>query len=804
MQVNSFDSVVTPMPSAGTADPFSTPGASPQPDRLPPITELDALYAAAPAGLCQFDLGFRYVRVNAALAAMNGLSIDAHIGRTPYEIVPSIAAAAEAIFGQVVTSRQPAQVELSGTTVPAPTDVRIWDEQWYPIEVSGALVGVGVVVTDITRRKRAEEELARAERRFRVSQEASPIAFTLMRSVRNDAGEVVDFTWEYVNPAASVILRRPAASLLGRRLLQELPGNAGSRGLFATYRGVVETGVASDYELSYASDGIEGWFRNIAVKLDDGVAVSFTDITARRRAEDAARVRSEQLQTLVEHAPIGVFVVDAALRLAAINPLARPVFAGCEPPVEGRDFEAVMREGWERGFADDTVRLFRHTLATGKSYVESERIASPRSGGPATVYDWRITRFALQGGHFGVVCYLRNITEQVATREALAAAKQTAELANAAKDRFIATLSHELRTPLTPVVAALELMHQDERLPADCRRHVEMIQRNVGLEVKLIDDLLDLGRVASGKLQLDRGPLDINQAVRDACDTCAAPARAKGIRIRCELDPAGARISGDAVRIQQVLWNLLRNATKFTPPDGEVTVTTSVRGDRIAVELRDTGVGIPADLLPRIFDAFEQGGERITRQFGGLGLGLAISKSLVELHGGTIEAQSDGPGRGAVFTLTFPALPAESAAGAGPAARQPANSPARAGLHVLLVEDHADSAAALSSMLTRRGYRVQVAHCVAEALQRCTTGRFDVLVSDLGLPDGKGYELMRRVAEQHHLPGIAMSGYGMEDDVRQSRAAGFSAHLVKPVHLDELVQALEQIAAARPAVPPAS
>jgi PAS domain S-box-containing protein len=801
MPVHSLDPAAAPTPRLHQVDVDARVDAAPQADRLPPITELDALYAAAPAGLCQFDLGFRYVRVNAALAAMNGLSADAHIGRTPYEIVPSIAAPAETIFRKVLATRQPTQVELSGTTLLNPEQVRVWHEHWYPIEVNSAIVGVGVVVTDITCRKRSEEELARAERRFRISQETSPIAFTILRAVRDARGEIVDFTWEYANPAAGALLRRPAESLPGKRLLEELPGNAASSDLFQRYCQVVRTGTPSDYELSYATDGIDGWFRNIAVRLDDGVAVSFTDITARRTAEEAARLRSRQLQTLVEQAPIGVFVIDADFRLVAINPLARPMLAGRGAPVEGRNFEEVMRESWECGFADETIRLVQHTLATGQPYVATERTARPLPPEAPRVYDWRITRLALPGGHFGVVCYLRDITEQVRTREALGAAKHAAEIANAAKDRFIATLSHELRTPLTPVVTALELMSFDESLPAAFRDQVAMMQRNVGLEVKLIDDLLDLGRVASGKLQLHRTPLDLNQAVNDACATCEGPARSKGIHFRCELDPGCGRISGDAVRIQQVLWNLLRNATKFTPPYGEISVVTRRAGDTVSVEVHDTGIGIPAQVLPRIFNAFEQGDELVTRQFGGLGIGLAISKSLVDLHGGTITARSAGPNQGATFALSFPALRGDDAVAVPVTPSTPSQPRTTEPLRILLVEDHADTAAALAGMLTRRGYRVQAAHTVAQALQRLEAVTFDVLVSDLGLPDAKGYELMRQVASRYGLPGIAMSGYGMDEDLRQSRAAGFAAHLVKPVRVDQLVAALQAVRP-DPALPP--
>jgi nitrogen-specific signal transduction histidine kinase/ActR/RegA family two-component response regulator len=369
-----------------------------------------------------------------------------------------------------------------------------------------------------------------------------------------------------------------------------------------------------------------------------------------------------------------------------------------------------------------------------------------------------------------------------------------AEAANRAKDQFLAVLSHELRTPLTPALVAAELLERRTDLPPDVGEAAAMIRRNVELEVKLIDDLLDLTRVTRGKLQLDRAPVDLHETVKHAAEACGGEARAKGLTLALDLQAAPAAVMGDATRLQQVLWNLVKNAVKFTPAGGRVTVRTRrpAGADRVQVEVADTGVGIDPAVLPRIFDAFEQGGAAVTRQFGGLGLGLAISKALVELHGGTLTAASDGPGRGATFVLALPAAAAGPAAPVRPAAR---NGDGLAGVRVLLVEDNADTARVMGRVLQGWGCAVTAAGSVAAAAAAAGEGAFDLVLSDLGLPDGSGHDLMRQLAARHGLRGIALSGYGMEADVRESLAAGFAEHLTKPVDLERLEAALRRLVA---------
>lgn len=380
-------------------------------------------------------------------------------------------------------------------------------------------------------------------------------------------------------------------------------------------------------------------------------------------------------------------------------------------------------------------------------------------------------------------------------RERLLAAEQTAradaDAANAAKDQFLAVLSHELRTPLSPVLMALSGMESDRTLSADARADVEMIRRNIDLEVRLIDDLLDLSRVRNGKLRMHPQPAAVHPLLRDVAEICAGDRDNQGVPVQFRLDAEGDGVIGDPARLQQLFWNLLKNALKFSTPAAPVTVSTSnPLPDAIEIRVRDRGQGIHPEVLPKLFNAFEQGDTGITRQFGGLGLGLAIAKAVVELHGGSIRAESEGLGRGAEFIVR---LPLSAGAVVAPV-QQPAKPSTHERLRLLIVEDHPDTARMLGRLLRLSGYDVQTAGSVADALQLAATERFDLLVSDIGLPDATGHDLMREVRGRHGLKGIAMTGYGMDEDIRKSLDAGFVDHIVKPVDLKQLEAVINRVA----------
>ena len=428
----------------------------------------------------------------------------------------------------------------------------------------------------------------------------------------------------------------------------------------------------------------------------------------------------------------------------------------------------------------------------GNGAVKHESLLRAADGRERPV---RLTGSRLPSEESAVMCLMvTDLTEQKEQRD-LQLAKEVAEKANFAKDAFLAALSHELRTPLTPVLMAVEALEKDPSFPAVFRRQFSMIRRNVELEARLIDDLLDLTRIARGKLELVAAPLDLRAVVDLTLDICRPEIEARRQILDLSLDALQTQTTGDAVRLQQALWNLIRNASKFTSPHGRIRVSTANPApDRFRLEVQDSGIGFAAETAQRLFTAFEQGGRQITRRFGGLGLGLAITRSIVEGHGGTVQASSPGLGQGATFAVELPLHPVPLAERA-PAGRPPAPAAGRA-LKLLFVEDHADTRLSLQLLLAHQGHEVLAVGSAEEALEAAAGERFDAVLSDLGLPDRSGLELMRELRDRFGLTGVAMSGYGMEEDVAKSRAAGFSQHLTKPIGLEQLRRVLRELGAA--------
>ena len=400
------------------------------------------------------------------------------------------------------------------------------------------------------------------------------------------------------------------------------------------------------------------------------------------------------------------------------------------------------------------------------------------------------------------------LVEDLARRAALAVdnarlyrearqAREEAEAANRAKDRFLAVLGHELRTPLTPVLAEVSAMLDDPATPSEFRPVLEMTQRNVELEARLIDDLLDLSRIARGKLQLRRELVDLHTLVEQSLAICGPGIAEAGLSVNVHLDASRHHVEVDPAKLQQILWNLIKNATKFTPPGGTITVKTlDAENDEVAVEVTDTGAGITPEAIDRIFAPFDQGNPSVTRRFGGLGLGLAIGRSLAEGHDGRLKAASSGPGLGATFTLELPSKPAPTLEPSPTTQNLSTRTveSARSSLRLLLVEDDADTRAVLARLLKRRGHQIVTAGSVGEAVELARVDApFDLLICDLGLPDGSGHDLLHQLGQDRPTAAIALSGSGMDEDLRRSREAGFAVHLTKPVDFSTLEAAIHNV-----------
>ncbi len=402
---------------------------------------------------------------------------------------------------------------------------------------------------------------------------------------------------------------------------------------------------------------------------------------------------------------------------------------------------------------------------------------------------------------------------------ALAASEEELRLANKEKDNFLAVLSHELRTPLTPVLAAAAMLKDDKTVPEHLQEEIDMIRRNIELEARLIDDLLDVNRIVHGKLDLNRQVVDLRDLVDHAIKSyCQVAAAKKNIKCVKEITATETHVLVDSSRLTQVLWNLFQNACKFTPAGGKISVRvynekqkpsgeTTVHHDTdhppldVVVQVTDTGMGISPETLPRIFNAFEQGTRSRDQTFGGLGLGLSISRAIMELHDGTIFAASEGKDQGSTFTIRLQTVKPVARAEAEKSPPSYSGRTSALSLRVLVVEDHLDTAEQFARLLRRAGHEVVCATSIREA-QTHAAGpaakdgdcAFDVLISDVDLPDGSGRDLMRSLAQRCPIYGIAISGHGMKEDVESSLAAGFSTHITKPVDWEKLKAAMQSIA----------
>ena len=386
-------------------------------------------------------------------------------------------------------------------------------------------------------------------------------------------------------------------------------------------------------------------------------------------------------------------------------------------------------------------------------------------------------------------------------------ARSAAEAANRAKDAFLATLSHELRTPLTSILGWVSILRRQRPDEAQLSRGVEVIGRNAQLQAQLVNDLLDVSRIVAGKLSLDMGLVDLVRLTQETVEAMQEQARAKSLTLAVRLDVSAAWVLGDAMRLQQVLSNLCSNAIKFTPAGGRIDVEVKRHERNARLVVTDTGEGIAQQDLPRIFGRFEQGAASSTARRQGLGLGLAICRHLVDVHGGEIRAHSAGTGHGATFTVDLPSRGVHLGTKRDrPAADRDfrAAAPRLEGLRVLVAEDHEDARDTVGLVLQQYGANVMLAGSVSEALDVFSHGKVDVLVSDIGMPHADGYELITRVRALEReagalpIPALALTAYGSKEDREQALAAGFQAHVVKPVDPEKLGAVIAQLHAPAP------
>ncbi len=400
-------------------------------------------------------------------------------------------------------------------------------------------------------------------------------------------------------------------------------------------------------------------------------------------------------------------------------------------------------------------------------------------------------------GHWDFSILYRSIRHAVERKweaEKLRRVSNAAEAANRVKDQFLAVVSHELRTPLTPVLLTVSALLEDPKTDADLLPTLAMIRNQVELEARLIDNLLDVTLSARGEIRLNRETLDAHASIHQSLNLCRGAIKAGRHRIVLDLSAAAHHVAGDPVRLQQVFWNLLMNAIKFTPSDGTIALCSrnqpgpSPDGQHLIIEVSDSGIGIAPEVLPRIFQIFEQGENTLSRRFEGLGLGLTISRAVVEAHGGRLSGASAGKDRGATFTLELPTVPTPVAKPAVPDAAPPLRP-----LKILLVEDNQVTLRTLTWILSQHGHTVRSVARLSSAREAAADEDFDLVLSDVELPDGTGLELMRDLGNGRAVPGISFSGFGSEEDIQQSQAAGFAAHLTKPIDIRTLESTIARV-----------
>lgn len=666
--------------------------------------------------------------------------------------------------------------------------------------------------------------LRESEERFRVAQELSPNGFTILRPVRDERGRVIDFTWVYENPAIARLNGTDPAGVAGRRLLELFPKHADAT-FFETYRQVAESGNPSFLEAPFHDEtgANPRWLRVAVVPNGQEIAVLAEDITERKEAAQhlaadlEAMKRLQRIGTIffqesdlnivlhevldaaiaITNADFGnVQLLDAAsggLRIAAQRGFPQWWLDFWNSTCEGRGCCGSALERGERVVVEDVEQdpIFAGTpalevqLKAGVRSVQSTPLIS-LSGKPLGMFSTHYRTPRRPSRHeLRLLDLLARQTADIIDRERsqteLESAKEAAVRANRAKDKFLATLSHELRTPLTPILAGSQLLIRREDLPAEAYPTIELIKRNVELEARLIDDLLDLSRVIHGKVQLSTSRIDIHQVIKNAVDICRPRLIEKSQALELHLNAEQTTVEGDLSRLQQSFWNLIINAVKFTEEYGRISIQTENQAGNVVVKVSDTGRGIDPALLPRLFAAFEQGVTDLSG--GGLGLGLSITKGLIELHHGTITAFSQGVGKGSTFTVTLPA----SAETAAVEAEETSCHPCPGSKSILLVEDNEDTGLLMRTVLENGGHRVHLANNVASALETAGENNFDLLLCDIGLPDGSGLDVVSALRKSKAIDkAVAMTGYGMIEDVRRCTQAGFDTHLTKPVNIEEL------------------
>jgi PAS domain S-box-containing protein len=780
-----------------------------------------AFMAHSPAAAWITDVNGRMIYLNPTYFRMFKFSESDVIGKSIFEIYdPEFA---QQFFENIRTVARTNQVVEAIETAPRP-DGTVGEFLVYkfPILNSSEQAMVGGVAIDITEQQAAlrdrnnaqqeREQLLIREQAARVEAETAQEQITKILESITDGFIAFDREWRftYVNYEGTRTLGRSRKELLGKNVWEEFPELAET-----SFGKLYKRAIAQEepLELEDYYPPFDAWFSVRAYPFPGGLALYFLNISDRKRAEAKIAAlnrdlqkRVDELQTLFEVIPIGILIAeDLEFKNVRANPafahilgIANGENASYTPPSGSSSLSyQVFRNGRKLAPAETPLRY----AAIHGVEVEGAEVDILRHDGTLfNLYGYAAPLFDEQGKSRGAIGAFLDITERKvaeAEREQLLererVARETAESANRVKDEFLAVLSHELRTPLNPILGWTRLLRTGKVDRQKTALALETIERNVKLQTQLIEDLLDVSRILQGKMTLNVCPVDLAVTIEAAKETVRLAAEAKSIQIQTELEPTSKQVMGDPNRLQQVVWNLLTNAVKFTPPGGQVHVKLEYVGTDAQITVKDTGKGISPEFLPYVFDTFRQADGTITRKFGGLGLGLAIVRHIVEMHGGSVRAQSPGEEQGAKFTVRLPLLSTTVQPNQNGNALQ--DSPNLSGIQILVVDDEPDSRELISFVLSTAGAQVTTAASAREALEILQKSRFDILVCDIAMPEMNGYMLIQQVrawaVEQGgQIPAIALTAYAGELNRQQAIAAGFQHHISKPLEPEELIGAI--------------
>lgn len=605
------------------------------------------------------------------------------------------------------------------------------------------------------------------------------------------------------NPAASELSGVNLESFIGRTIAEGFPTLVDRQSL-SKYTEVVQTGQAKDLgEVRYGDEQVAlGIFSLKAFPLPNRcVGIAFENITKRKQVEEALQDALTKLNFHFENTPLAVIERDLDFCVTRWSKSAEKVFGWRAEEIIGQDWQAVYIDDIE------TVKALKTSLLSGEEKQNISHNRTYTKDGSVVECEWYNSALFDQSGNFvSILSLVLDVTarkQAEAERQRLLKLEQTArtqaETANRIKDEFLAVLSHELRSPLNPILGWVKLLRSRKLDESQISRALETIERNAILQTQLIEDLLDVSRIMRGKTSLTISPVNLATTIEAASDTVRLSAQAKSIQLQLDLNPNVGLVSGDSNRLQQVVWNLLSNAIKFTPAGGCVTICLEQKGTQAQIQVSDLGKGISAEFLPHVFEYFRQADSSTTRNQGGLGLGLAIVRNLVELHGGTVAASSPGLNLGATFTVSIPLRlesPSPKTADRLELSLGPEETPNRLlvfeGARILVVDDEKDTREFYRAVLEQQGAAVTTVASVSEALESFEEQRPDVILSDIGMPVQDGYSLIRQVRALElpggrRIPAVAMTAYARDIDRTNAIAAGFQKHLSKPVTPDQLV-----------------